>query len=273
MEYTYQNTFQTKDFFQANSKVFEQTLLSEAVNVKDKINEILTIGNIDLINNAHKIVVYIIDGEEEKLQAFAKQEGIAWATHSIELSFKLEWVQAIRRTLWNMIEKYNEFTNGSIKNDFFILENQINTLVDQFLNTFFISYSSFKDSLIYEQKKMVENLSVPIIPINPTVCILPLIGSVDSSRMDILEEKVLTDIGVSRIQTLIMDLSGIAEMDDDIVLRLRKITDSTAMMGCNTVITGLRKEVVKKMTKLQISFGENTRTLGTLQKALGEFFK
>ncbi|WP_138417449.1 STAS domain-containing protein [Aquibacillus sediminis] len=258
-------------FFQENSEKFEAILLQEAVNVKDKIDEILTIGNIDLVNNAHKLVVYIIEGNEKELRAFAKQEGIAWASQSIALSFKLEWIQAIRRTLWNIIQTYHNAQSKHIFNDFFSLEQQINNRVDSFLNTFFISYSTYKDTLIKAQKELVENLSVPIIPINSYVSILPLIGSIDKSRTEIIEEKVLDEIGLSRIQTLIIDLSGIAEMEDEVAVDFKKIIDGSSMMGCETVITGLRKEVVQKITQLEISFGKDTKTLGTLQHALREF--
>ena len=271
MEDSLQNLFELKEFFEENSKKFEEKLLSEAINVKDKIDEILAIGNIDLVNNANKLVVYIIDGNEKELQLFAKQEGIAWATHSIALSFKLEWVQAIRRTLWNFIAQYNELINEQMTSNFFYLEKEINNQVDTFLNTFFISYSTYKDSLITAHRELVENLSVPIIPINTSVCILPLIGSVDNFRTSIIEEKVLTEIGISRIQTLIIDLSGIADMEHSVIDHLMKIIDGTSLMGCNTVITGLRTEVVRKMIHLGLSFGPSTKTLGTLQQALKEY--
>ncbi|MBM7552077.1 anti-anti-sigma regulatory factor [Thalassobacillus pellis] len=272
MEYSFKPSYQLKNFFEENSQLFENTLLTEAVNVKDKINEILQVGNIDLVNNAHKLVVYIIDGEDENLKKFAEQEGIAWATHSMALSFKLEWVQAIRRTIWYFIEKYYEFTGQSKIADFFRLEKEINNRVDTFLNTFFIRYSTYKDSLLHAQRELVENLSVPIIPINPSVCILPLIGAVDTHRAEILEEKVLTEVAELRIQTLIMDLSGIATMERAIIGDLMKIIDGISMMGCNTVITGLRKEIVREMTNADMQFNKDTKTLGTLQQALSEYF-
>lgn len=266
-----QNSEQVKSFFAENKHSFEEKLLSEAVNVKEKIDEILTIGNIDLVANAHKVVGYIIDGKEEDLNQFAKQEGIAWATHSIDLAFKLEWVQAIRRTLWTFINQYNQLSKGELAPDFFKLEEVINNGVDKFLNTFFISYSTYKDSLILAHRQLVENLSVPIIPINSSVCILPLIGAVDSFRTNILEEKVLTEIGRSRIQTLIIDLSGIADMEAEVIHHLMKIIDGTAMMGCKSIITGLRAEVVRKMIKMELTFDPKTQTLGTLQQALQEY--
>jgi predicted transcriptional regulator len=46
------------------------------------------------------------------------------------------------------------------------------------------------------------------------------------------------------------------------------------MMGCKSVITGLRAEVVRKMIHLGCSFDKkNTKTLGTLQQALQEYFR
>ncbi|WP_407269647.1 STAS domain-containing protein [Radiobacillus sp. PE A8.2] len=270
MDYSYRDSLYLKDLLQDNSQEFEQTLLDEAVNVRDKIDEILRIGNIDLVNNAHKLVLDIIEGKEQAIADFAKQEGIAWATQSIDLSFKLEWVQAIRRTLWKFIQECNSISLEKQMANFFILEKDINSKLDGFLNAFFISYSKYKDELIKSQRELVENLSVPIIPINPSVGILPLIGSIDVSRAEILEEKVLSEIGKSRIQTLVVDFSGVAEIDSEIIGHLKRIIDSISYMGCNTVITGLRMEVAKKITQLGISFGQNTRTLGTLHQALKE---
>ncbi|MBB4826537.1 anti-anti-sigma regulatory factor [Sporosarcina luteola] len=253
-------------FFEENKDLFEQELLNEAVNVREKINDILEIGNIDLINNAHQLVSYILEGRENELLAFAKQEGIAWATHSLTLSFKLEWVQAIRRTLWSFINKFTEAR--PYEYDFFSLEKQINNRLDTFLNAFFINYSTYKDSLLKAQRELVENLSVPIIPITPHISILPLIGTIDYFRAKVMEEKVLTEIGRLRIQTLFMDLSGIANMESEVIDQLMKIIDGAAMMGCRTVITGLRPDVVRNVIRLGVRFDEQTETIGSLQQAL-----
>lgn len=261
------------EYFKNNKRKVEENLLSEAVNVKDKINDILRVGDIDLINNAHKLIQNIIEGNDEELKLFAKQEGIAWATHSLTLSFKLEWVQAIRRTLWFFIKVMSDKESKWDLEDFFQMEKKLNNGIDIFLNEFFINYSTYKDALITSQRKVVETLSVPIIPITPSICILPLIGSVDTYRTEILEEKVLTEIGRLRIQTLIIDLSGIAEMEAEVIEHLLKVIYGTSMMGCQTVITGLRPEVVRQMIRLGVTFEKNTKTYGTLQQALNEYLK
>lgn len=100
---------------------------------------------------------------------------------------------------------------------------------------------------------------------------MPLIGAVDLYRTNILEEKVLIEIGKLRIQTLIMDLSGIMEIEAEVIDHLIKIIDGTSLMGCTTVITGLRAEVVSSMINVGIRLNEKAQTLGTLQQALNKY--
>ena len=257
------------EFLLQNKNDFEDYLLSAAVNVREKIEEILLVGNVDLLNNAHKLIRYIVEQNEADLITFAEQEGETWATHSLTLSFKLEWIQAIRRTLWTFFYKY-EHTKDLVSDSytFFQLEKEVNEKVDVFLKSFFVSYSDYKDKLILAQQNLVKNLSVPIIPVTPTTCVLPLIGSIDDSRIGIIEEKVLMEISNLRLQTLILDLSGIIEMDVEIMNRLLNILDGTAMMGCKTVVTGLRPGVVIKMVRAGVDFEDKAETKLTLQQAL-----
>ncbi len=96
------------EFLLQNKSEFEEYLLSAAVNVRDKIEEILLIGNVDLLNNAHKLIRYIVEQNETDMIAFAEKEGVTWATHSLALSFKLEWIQALRRTLWTFLYEFEQ---------------------------------------------------------------------------------------------------------------------------------------------------------------------
>ena len=263
---------EVKKFIEENSEQFEKELLIQAVTVNDKIEEILRIGNIDLINNAHKLVLYVSEAQHEKLLAFAEVEGIAWAKHSLTLEFKLEWVSAIRRTMWDFIEQYIvQYEKELSISEFFELEQKINSRLDLFLNQFFLSYSSYKDEQITVQKELVEDLSVPIIPITSTTSILPLIGTLDYSRTTIIQEKILMEINQQSIQTLIVDLSGIAEMEEEVIDNITKVIDGAKLMGCSTVITGLRPDVVRKMALLGSRFDPETKTLGTLQRALQSY--
>jgi anti-anti-sigma regulatory factor len=255
-----------------NKEKFEKRLLSEAVNVSGKIQDILKEGNIDLLKNAQKLVVYIIEQQEDNLAEFARQEGISWAKYSLTLSFKLEWIQAIRRTLWLFLYEYDKEKNHDDQLElFYKQERTVNDMVDEFLNNFFLNYSQFKDDLIKSQRKMVGHLSVPIIPVSTSIAVLPLIGMIDQYRIQTIEEKVLMDISRLKVQTLIIDLSGIADMEMDIIDHFQKVLSGVAMMGCKAVITGLRPELVRRMIHSGISFENKAESRGTLQQTLREY--
>lgn len=272
MVLTYHEDQDIKAFLKENRDQFEKRLLEEAVNVRDKIDEIRQIGNINLMENAHKLVLYVVEGRGQELVAFANQEGEAWERFSLTLSFKLEWVQAIRRTLWAFLHEYDYLKGKEVHIDqFYAQEKEINQRIDEFLNRFFIAYSKFKDELIESQRKIVENLSAPIIPIDAAISVLPLIGSIDSRRSASITEKVLVEISNKRIQTLIMDLSGVGDMEPYVIDRFLKMIDGIKMMGCKTVITGLRPVLAKKIIGLGVPFGDKAILKGTLQQAIRDY--
>jgi rsbT co-antagonist protein RsbR len=258
-----------KDFLLENRKAFEERLLDAAINVKDKIEEIHKIGNINLLTNAHKLVLFVVQEREHELISFAKEEGVAWAKYSLTLAFKLEWVQAIRRTLWDFLFNYDLLNKADADRvSFFTLEKNINEQIDQFLTYFFISYSKYKDELLNRQRELVEDLSVPIIPINSEICILPLIGMVDLQRITTLQDKVFTEIEKHHIQTLIIDLSGVAPLDKEATEYFIKIIEGISMMGCKTIVTGLRAEIVKSLITLEKGLSYQAEFKGTLKLAL-----
>ncbi|MCA1322378.1 STAS domain-containing protein [Bacillus tianshenii] len=272
MKVKFNRNSELTNFIKDNQTNFEAKLLSEAVNVAGKINDILNTGNIDLLKNAQNLAIYVVEEREEELIGFARQEGVLWAQHSLTLSFKLEWVQAIRRTLWHFLEKYEKFNeNNFSREDFFELERKVNDSIDSFINNFFLSYSDFKDELLNSQRKIVEHLSVPIIPVSPTVAVLPLIGTIDDYRMQTIEEKVLMDISRLKLETLIMDLSGLTNMDEHVIVHFENILSGVSMMGCKAVITGLRAELVRNMIRLGVTFNQYAETQGTLQQTLKKY--
>lgn len=269
LDLKYSEDYTIKDFFLANKETFEQRLLDEAINVKDKIEEIHRIGNINLLHNAQKVVLFVVEEKEHELISFAKQEGVVWAKYSLTLAFKLEWVQAIRRTLWDFLYNFDILTEAEVECEkFYSLEKKINELIDQFFAHFFISYSKFKDDLLEMERQKVEKLSVPIIPINSEVCIVPLIGSLDKQRVLTVQDKVLHEIEQMHIQTLIIDLSGVAQMDPGLIKHFITLIECISMMGTKTILTGLRADIVKTLISSGIGYNSNAEFKGTLQQAL-----
>lgn len=263
------------NFLCEHEQAFEETLLKEVGNEEQIMNEIQLLGNIHLMENAHKLTKYIMEQDERNLLQLAKNDGEAWARYSFALSFKLEWIHALRRTLWIFLQKYeetSEYRHGAAS--FYHMEKYVNDAVDQFLHAFVSAYSTYKDELIASQKLLVENLSVPIIPITEHTSVLPLIGELDTTRMTKIEEKTLVEIGKNRIQQLVIDFSGVVHMEElgrDII----KIIDGANMMGCNITITGLSPNIIQQMIKEghSTAIDRKANTKITLQQALQTILK
>ncbi|WLV25796.1 STAS domain-containing protein [Aciduricibacillus chroicocephali] len=269
MEFDKKHIEEFKQFLVDNKEHFDEELLNKAKNVRDKIEEIRLIGNIHLISNAHKLVNLVLDDKREELVSFAQIEGVAWAGSELTLELKLEWIQSIRSTLWNFLHRFDELSEEVIDiNQVYEMGNRVNGMIDQFLRGFFVSYSTYKDNLIAHQKKLVNHLSVPIIPIAETVSVIPLIGTIDLGRARIIEEKILMEISKKRITLLFFDLSGIAEVEEDTMHHLLNILRGVEMMGCHPVITGLQPKIVQTILREGLDSGLHAETKASLQQAL-----
>ena len=113
----------------------------------------------------------VIDNRELEVINFAQLEGKFWAQHStLNIAVKLEWFQAIRRVLWHFIYNFTRLSGSDYKmDDFFKMEHRINITLDIFLRHFFTSYTTFKDEMIKTHREMIDDLSVPLIPLTSSV--------------------------------------------------------------------------------------------------------
>jgi anti-anti-sigma factor len=268
----YKDRTNKEQFFEDNKGKFEEMLLSSTASITERTDEINAQGHFDLIANAYRLAMYIVREQEHELILFAKQEGRNWAKHSLQLAFKLEWVQAVRSVIWHFISSYVKNTDVEYSvEDVFDTERQVNDSLDRFLNYFFLSYSEVKDELLRSHRDMIEDLSVPIIPLTDTISILPLVGSIDTYRARKVQEKVLKQIGDLKIKRLIIDVSGVAYMDTSVVSHLFKIFEGIHIMGCRPVLTGIRAEIANTIVNLGIPLADKVDIKSTLEQAISDY--
>ncbi|MGG4036386.1 ATP-binding protein [Paenibacillus cisolokensis] len=280
LDLRYEKGLQLKDFLSRNKEEFEKQLLGKSAKMKEMVQEMKEIGDIDLLGNAHKLVELMADNKELEIADFAQREGRFWAKHpSLSLSAKLEWFQAIHSVLWDFIYNFERLSGQqTTREQFFALERRMNPIFDMFLRHFLMSYTMFKEELIESQQELINTLSVQIIPLTPSVAILPLLGSIDTKRARMIRENVLQQIGAQKIGTLLMDMSGLEVPETPVVKQLFKMIDSVSFMGCKTILTGIRPELADTMANLDISFigigkVETKRTLQQALKELGIYMK
>lgn len=127
--------------------------------------------------------------------------------------------------------------------------------------------AKIQDEIIKSQQRTLDELSTPLIPINDSIVIMPLIGSMDSRRAQNVLDSLLNGIAESRSTTLILDITGVAMVDTQVANVLLRATEAVKLLGANTIITGIRPEVAQTLIHLGVDLS-NLRTLSSLQSGI-----
>jgi anti-anti-sigma regulatory factor len=256
------------EFYLTNKPEFLETLKLQGKEIFELIH-VSDISPASILESANTVVMLLNERNEQGLIAHAKEHGRNWASHNLDLILKLEWIQMLRKTYWDLLHHYYANVEQT-EIEFFQLERQINYTLDTYLKHFASSYAEFKNEVLRNQRVMIEELSVPVIPLYEHTAILPIMGTLDTARIKKIQEHAFDRIYQLKLKEIIIDLSGVAYMDDKIMSQLFKIVNGASIQGCKAIMTGIRPEMTSTMVELGISLHERVETRGSLQQALEE---
>lgn len=119
-----------------------------------------------------------------------------------------------------------------------------------------------------QERAVVRELSVPIIPISATTLIMPLVGALDTSRLAQLQTRVLGALDRSAAQTIILDITGVPVVDTQVSQGLLQVVAAARLLGARVVLVGIRPEVAQALVGLGVDM-RAVQTFSDLQNALG----
>ena len=124
-----------------------------------------------------------------------------------------------------------------------------------------------QQEVIEAQKRAIQELSTPVIPIMERIIVMPLIGSVDSLRARDITRTLLAGINQHRAKVVILDVTGVGIMDTGIVNHLNKTIQAARLKGAKTIVTGISDAVAEAIVDLGIDWGD-IETLSDLRTGL-----
>ncbi|GAB4514422.1 MAG: STAS domain-containing protein [Sulfuricaulis sp.] len=142
---------------------------------------------------------------------------------------------------------------------------------DIILEVFHI-YLETKEKTIQAQQEELKQTSTPITEIWDGVLTLPIIGSLDSSRTMIVMEKLLSRIESDRARVVVIDVTGVMAIDSQVSHHLIQMIRATGLMGATAILTGIRPEIARALTSLNIDLTSVT-TRSKLSEGLKEAFR
>lgn len=124
-----------------------------------------------------------------------------------------------------------------------------------------------RDAIIDAQRAVLRELSTPLIPISDSVMVMPLIGTIDSSRARQIISALLEGVAAARTSTMIIDITGVPVVDSQVADILIHASQAVKLLGADVVLTGIRPEVAQTLVSQGIDLN-GIVTLGTLQAGI-----
>lgn len=153
------------------------------------------------------------------------------------------------------------------------LQNQKITLImDSFTLATFETFLRGREEVILRQTDEMAEISTPVIRIWDGILALPIIGTLDSSRTQVVMENLLQEIVETGSSIAILDISGVPTVDSLVAQHLIKTVSATRLMGAECIISGIRPEIAQTVVHLGIDLS-NIITKSTLASALHHAFK
>ncbi len=110
-------------------------------------------------------------------------------------------------------------------------------------------------------------LSTPVVKIWDQILALPLIGTLDSARTQVVMESLLQEIVRTSSTVAIIDITGVPTVDTLVAQHLMKTVAAARLMGAECIISGIRPQIAQAMVHLGVSFSD-IATKATLADAI-----
>lgn len=120
-----------------------------------------------------------------------------------------------------------------------------------------------------QQRQVIRELSVPVLPVSDTTLVMPLIGPLDPARLADLQPQALGQIAQTGARELLLDITGVPAIDPQVAQGLLQLVAAARLMGTRVTLAGIRPEVAHSLVNFGIDLQE-VRTASTLQAALAQ---
>ncbi|WP_250515579.1 STAS domain-containing protein [Caballeronia sp. INDeC2] len=146
------------------------------------------------------------------------------------------------------------------------LTQTISTLFDELgLFTTEVFQTSREQVIVRQQQELLE-LSTPVVQLWDGILALPLIGTLDSARTQVVMENLLQKIVETGAAIAIIDITGVPTVDTLVAQHLLKTVAAARLMGADCIISGIRPQIAQTIVHLGVNLS-NVTTKATLAAA------
>jgi rsbT co-antagonist protein RsbR len=136
----------------------------------------------------------------------------------------------------------------------------------------FDNYVRAREELISDQAEQLLELSTPVVKLWEGVVAVPLVGTLDSARAQVVMERLLQTLVDTGSPYAIIDITGVPAVDTQVAQHILKTVVAARLMGADCIISGIRPQIAQTIVALGIEFGD-IATKSSLADALRHVLK
>ncbi len=144
---------------------------------------------------------------------------------------------------------------------------EVTLLVDQMAHHTVTTFQQAREDIIARQQEELLELSTPVVKLWDGVLAVPMIGTLDSNRTQVVMETLLQRIVETEAEIAIIDITGVPTVDTLVAQHLLKTVTAIRLMGADCIISGIRPQIAQTIVHLGIDL-DGIGTKATLADAL-----
>ncbi|TWT13856.1 STAS domain-containing protein [Reyranella sp. CPCC 100927] len=113
-------------------------------------------------------------------------------------------------------------------------------------------YQRSREEVIARQHEEIAELSTPVVKLWDGILALPLIGTLDSARTQVVMENLLQSIVDHSAEIAIIDITGVPTVDTVVAQHLLKTVAAARLMGADCIVSGIRPQIAQTMVHLGV---------------------
>jgi rsbT co-antagonist protein RsbR len=161
-------------------------------------------------------------------------------------------VFALKAAMLQVLDSTEQGGDASVLRDYVAFSG----FVDRAALFTFDSFVRAREELIADQAEQLLELSTPVVKLWEGVVAVPLVGTLDSARAQVIMERLLQMLVDTGSPYAIIDITGVPAVDTQVAQHILKTVVAARLMGAECIISGIRPQIAQTIVALGIEFGD-----------------
>jgi anti-anti-sigma regulatory factor len=199
-------------------------------------------------------------GEWEPYWDDVRAQAIGYANAEIPFA---SWVELVQMFRLDLIDRLFEARSEHLREEVCALDRWL----DDALAVFGAAFVDTSRHVIARQQQAIRQLSTPVLQLRPGLLLLPIVGALDPGRLDEMRAGLLDGIRTRRARVVVVDVTGVPEIDTLVANGLIGTVDSARLMGAAVIVSGLSAEIAQTLVTAGVELAR-VESAGDLQSGI-----